>query len=58
LQRRIERAFLDLENVFGDTLDGIGDFVAMELTGASKRFEDEEVEGTGRDFVAMQRVAP
>jgi hypothetical protein len=30
----------------------------MEFTGASEGFEDEEVEGTGRDFVAMQRVAP
>jgi hypothetical protein len=42
LQCGIERAFFDLENVFGQPLNGIGDFIAVEFTGASEGFENEE----------------
>jgi hypothetical protein len=30
----------------------------MEFTGASEGFEDEEIEGTGRNFVALHKMAP
>jgi hypothetical protein len=53
LQCGIERAFFHLEDILGETLNGIGDFIAMEFTGASEGFEDEEMEGTGRNFVAL-----
>src|SRR5579859_776188 len=51
LERWVERAFLDLEDVFGVPLDGLGDLVAVELAASGEGFEDEQVEGAGRDFV-------
>src|SRR5690242_1686743 len=42
LQGRVEGAFFDLQDVVGDELDGIGDFVAVHLPRAGERFQDEE----------------
>src|SRR5262249_34256042 len=53
LQRRVERAFFHLQNVFGGLLDGIGDPEAMQFARFGKRFQDQHVECPGRNFVAL-----
>src|SRR5215467_8129554 len=58
LEGGIKGTLLDLKDVFGDPLDGIGDFVAVHLAGAGQGFEDKEIQGAGRNFVTLGQGPP
>src|ERR1700744_3050287 len=55
LQCRIERTFLDLQHVLSGLLDRVGDLEAMQLAIPRESFQDQEIERSGRDFVAGVR---
>src|ERR1700730_11281365 len=55
LQCRIERTFLHLQHVLSGLLDGVRDLEAMQLAISGESFQDQEIERSGRDFVAGVR---
>jgi hypothetical protein len=53
LQGGVERALFDLQHVFGAALDELGDFVAVQAAADGECLQNQQVEGAGRDFVAV-----
>src|SRR5579859_5855374 len=58
LQRRVQRAFFDLENVIRYPLNGIGDFVAVHFAGAGQSPQNQQIERSWRNFISMQSSTP
>src|SRR6185437_16440817 len=58
LQRGVQRAFFDLENVIRYPLNRIGDLISMHLAGAPQRFQNQQIERSRRNFVSMQSITP
>src|SRR6185437_7707831 len=58
LQRRVQRAFFDLKNVIRYPLNGIGNLIPMHFAGAPQRFQNQQIEGSRRNFVSMQSITP
>src|SRR5215467_10230795 len=57
LERGIERAFLNSENILRDLLDGFGDFEAVELAGALERAQNQQIQSAGRNFITRHAVS-
>jgi hypothetical protein len=58
LQRGVQRAFFDLENVVRYPLDRIDDFISMHLAGARQSSQDQQIKCSGRNLVSMQGITP
>src|ERR1700730_3987594 len=56
LQRRIQRALLDLKNVIRNPLNRIGDLIPMHLARALQSLQDQKIECSRRNLVAMQVI--
>ena len=56
LQRGVQRAFFDLQNVIRYPLNGIGDLISMHLPGARQRSQNQQIERSRRSFVPMQSI--
>src|SRR5215472_3546283 len=54
LQRGVQRAFFDLENVIRYPLNRIGDLVSMHLAGARQSFQDQQIKCSWRNLVSVQ----
>jgi hypothetical protein len=54
LQRRLQRSFFDLNNVIRNPLNGIGNLISMHFAKARQRSQNEQIEGSRRNFVSMQ----
>src|SRR5579871_1780338 len=54
LQCRIERSFFNLQNLFGDLLNGIGNLVSVHLSGAGQGLQDHLIECAGGNLVSLQ----
>src|SRR6266436_5497312 len=58
LQRGVQRTFLDLENVTRYSLNRTGDLISMQFPGARQSLQDQQVECSRRNLVAMQILTP
>src|SRR5580693_9606676 len=56
LQRGVQRAFFDLQNVIRYPLNGIGNLIPMHFAGARQRSQNEQIEGSRGNFVSMQGI--
>src|SRR5207253_3021648 len=58
LQRGVQRAFFDLENVIRYPLNRIGDLISMHLAGARQSFQDQQIKCSWRNLVSVQGITP
>src|SRR5947209_10446335 len=58
LQRGVQRAFFDLENVIRYPLNRIGDLISMDLAGTRQSFQDQQIKCSWRNLVSVQGITP
>ena len=58
LEGRVERAFFDSQDLVGIVLDGVGYLETVETAAHGEGLEDQQIQGSGRDFVSAHRALP